>query len=116
MVKRTRTRSRGRGRSQKMHRSKSQRRHRTRARKYSKRGGSLPSYPIPNDVKYELWTKMMEDFKDNPKLNDADAMLETMVYEPEYKSQFNGKTFEGREDKEYWQGLDKIQAFFKYSS
>jgi hypothetical protein len=64
----------------------------------------------------ELWGKMMEDYKDHPKLDEADAMLEEIVYEPEYTSQFTGETFEGREDKEYWQGLDKIQAFFKYST
>ena len=58
----------------------------------------------------------MEDYKDHPKLDEADAMLEEIVYEPEYTSQFTGETFEGREDKEYWQGLDKIQAFFKYST
>jgi hypothetical protein len=59
---------------------------------------------------------MMKNFENDPRIEEADMMLEEMVYEPEYKSQFTGETFEGREDKEYWQGLDKIQAFFKYSS
>jgi len=59
---------------------------------------------------------MMTNFQIHPRIDEADAMLEEMVYEPEYKSQFTGETFEGREDKEYWQGLDKIQAFFKYST
>jgi hypothetical protein len=115
MVRRTKRRGRGRTKSRK---SRSHRKSKTltRMRKYSRKGGAAPTYPIPTDIKYELWTKMMEDFKDHPRFDEADAMLQDMVYEPEYVSQFSGETFEGREDKEYWQGLDKIQAFFKYSS
>lgn len=108
----SRTRKMRRARTQRKGRSRAQRRSRSRARK----GGSAGSYPIPESIKMELWDEMMQNFKDDPRIGEADAMLETIMYEPEYTSQFDGKTFEGRDDKEYWQGLDKIQAFFKYST
>lgn len=98
-------------------RTHAKRRSRAQRRTRARRGGVAPTaYPIPNDIKYELWTEMMRDYEGNPRLDEADAMLENMMYEPNYIGQFSGKTFEGREDKEYWQGLDKIQAFFKYST
>lgn len=108
----SRTRKMRKSRSQSKSRTRRQRRSSSRARK----GGSSGSYPIPDNIKMELWEEMMKNYKDHPRLDEADAMLEVMMYDPEYTSQFNGKSFEGREDKEYWQGLDKIQAFFKYST
>jgi hypothetical protein len=39
-----------------------------------------------------------------------------MTYDPGYASAFTGDTFEGREDKEYWQALDKLQSFFKHGA
>lgn len=115
-----RTTSRKRNRTRKMRRTRSRSKVRTRTQRWSKsksrRGGASPSYPIPDSIKMELWEEMMKKYDNHPRLEEADAMLEVMMYEPEYIGQFTGKTFEGIEDKEYWQGLDKIDAFFKYSS
>lgn len=109
----SRTRRVRKARTQSKGRSRAQRRTRSRGRK----GGASPSYPIPYDIKVQLWEKMMDTYKDHPRLNEADDKFdEMMVYDPEYKSQFTGKSFEGQEDKEYFQGLDKIEAFFKYST
>ena len=105
-------------RTRKMRRSRTKSKGRTRAKRRSRarKGGAASSYPIPDSIKMELWEEMMKNFQNHPRINEADAMLEVMMYDPDYTSQFTGKSFEGTEDKEYWQGLDKIQAFFKYST
>lgn len=120
MPRRTRSRARKmrRSRAQSKRRTRAQSKRRTRAqrRTRARRGGASPSYPIPESIKMELWDEMMKNYQDHPRIDEADAMLEVMMYEPEYIGQFTGKSFEDSEDKEYWQGLDKIDAFFKYST
>jgi len=95
--------------------NKSRRRSRSRARKYSKRGGAEApqSYPIPMEIKQELWEALMQNHGSDPRVEQAENMIDVMMYEPTYVSNFTGKSFEGREDKEYWQGMDKIDSFFK---
>jgi hypothetical protein len=41
-------------------------------------------------------------------------MLDMINYNPNYKSGFDGSSFEQTKDKEYYQALDKIASFFKY--
>jgi len=71
------------------------------------------SYPIPMEIKQQLWEELMKNYGSDPRLEEAENMIDAMMYDPNYVSSFTGKTFEDREDKEYWQGMDKIQAFFK---
>lgn len=78
----------------------------------TKKGGSM-SYPVPTEIKQQLWEELMKTYGSDPKLEQAEAMIDSMMYDPNYVSHFTGKTFEDREDKEYWQGMDKIQSFFK---
>jgi hypothetical protein len=42
------------------------------------------------------------------------VMLDMINYNPNYKSGFDGSSFEQTKDKEYYQALDKIASFFKY--
>lgn len=106
-------RSKSRTRSRRINKSRS--RSKTRTRRYSKRGGAEPplSYPMPMEIKQSLWEELMKNHSSDPRLEQAENMIDVMVYEPNYVSNFTGKTFEGREDKEYWQGMDKIDSFFK---
>jgi hypothetical protein len=105
--------SKSKSRSRRMNKSRS--RSRTRGRKYSKRGGAAPepSYPIPMEIKQSLWEELMKNRSSDPRLEQAELLIDDMMYEPNYVSNFTGETFEGREDKEYWQGMDKIDSFFK---
>ena len=77
------------------------------------RTASSMTYPIPMEIKQELLEELMKIYGSDPRLEQAEKMIDTMMYEPDYVSNFTGKTFEDREDKEYWQGMDKIQSFFK---
>jgi hypothetical protein len=52
--------------------------------------------------------------KDSDRIEEVKEYIRYYVYDPEYESEFTGKTFEGREDKEYFQGCDKIDSYFKY--
>lgn len=90
------------------------RRHRT--RRLRRGGTSNERYPIPDNIKTSIWAEMMKNYGDDPRFDEADALLENMSYDPYYRSKFTGDSFEGVEDKEYKQGMDKIQAFFKYGS
>lgn len=90
-------------------RSKSRRRH-------SRGGGETRGKPLSPDAIAELRAELERQYADHPRRAAAERMLNALTYEPDYESEFTGETFEGREDKEYWQGLDKLQAFFKYGA
>lgn len=55
-------------------------------------------------------------YNDPAKKEIALYMLDQIKYNPNYKSGFDGTSFKGRQDKEYWQAWDKINSFFKYNT
>lgn len=112
MVKTRRTRKTRASKRRASRASRTRRAKRTLGRGRTKRGGSM-SYPIPMEIKQQLWEELMKNYGSDPRLEQAENMIDTMMYDPNYVSSFTGKTFEDREDKEYWQGMDKIQSFFK---
>lgn len=61
-----------------------------------------------------LTREIRRDYSDDPRMEEVIALLPRIRYERDYTGKFTGDTFEGTEDKEYWQARDKIAAFFKY--
>lgn len=62
----------------------------------------------------EMLRRVLDGYQHDRRYNDAirDRIVEDMIFEPDYIGNFTGKTFQG-EEKEYWQGADKIQSYFK---
>lgn len=62
----------------------------------------------------KLLRKMLDGYRHDRRFYIAlrERIVEDMKFEPDYIGNFTGKTFDGPE-KEYWQGADKIQSYFK---
>lgn len=70
--------------------------------------------PLSIEDKQYLAKYIYDAYGNHPRASDALAMLENAQYDPSYISPFRGESYEGKEDKEYFQVQDKIDAFFKY--